>query len=102
MHPFALLLPVLALTSTCSAWAQDANGVWVANNNWHKIGGKCTLFLHLFSFTTVLQDLHFIVRVHESCTTMNTKKVHKLAQACAYWSDDKGGIFNGSMCYLLG
>ncbi|EHK96827.1 hypothetical protein M7I_7452 [Glarea lozoyensis 74030] len=39
MHFLTLLLPtLLAFTSTTSAWTQDPNGVWVANDNWHTMG----------------------------------------------------------------
>jgi hypothetical protein len=34
----AIVLP-LSLAGYCSAWAQAADGTWVANDQWHKIGG---------------------------------------------------------------
>jgi hypothetical protein len=41
MRFFTLAVPItLSLITGANAWAQAANGVWVANNQWYIIGGS--------------------------------------------------------------
>jgi len=41
MRFFTLAVPVtVSLITGANAWAQAANGVWVANNQWYSIGGS--------------------------------------------------------------
>ncbi|KAH7407347.1 hypothetical protein BKA64DRAFT_705755 [Cadophora sp. MPI-SDFR-AT-0126] len=75
MRFVAVLVPAfLAFAGNCAAWTKDGNGVWVANNTWYTIGA---------------------LRVHESCTTMNTVNVHADGAFCAYWTDSHGNQFKG-------
>ncbi|KAH7174938.1 uncharacterized protein B0J16DRAFT_349350 [Fusarium flagelliforme] len=72
MRFFTLALPVtLSLINGADAWAQAADGVWVANNQWYTIGGT---------------------RVHEACTRMNTQDI-LYGAGCAYWTNGQGGMF---------
>ena len=96
-------MPVaLSLLTTVNAWAQAANGVWVANNSWYTIGGSM-LFWKNSSLVKFLPNL-FAARVHEACTRMNTEDVLWGAD-CAYWTNAQGGIFQYviviSMCCLF-
>ncbi|GKT41156.1 uncharacterized protein ColSpa_01337 [Colletotrichum spaethianum] len=68
----------LFLASGCHAWAQAANGVWVANNVYYNIRGST---------------------VHEACTTMNTNDVHPGGTKCSYWTNGVGQIFDGKCSY---
>ncbi|KAI0178123.1 hypothetical protein BJ166DRAFT_620034 [Pestalotiopsis sp. NC0098] len=70
----ALIIPTaLSFASGSYAWTQDANGVWVANNNIYNIRG---------------------IQVHEACTRMNTETILN-SGACAYWTDGAGHQFHG-------
>jgi hypothetical protein len=41
MRFFTLAVPIMLSSITgADAWAQAANGVWVANNQWYSIGGS--------------------------------------------------------------
>ncbi|KAI3574109.1 hypothetical protein IWW34DRAFT_855148 [Fusarium oxysporum f. sp. albedinis] len=63
---------LLTLMDFLSAWTQDRNGVWTANNNWYTIGSY---------------------RAHEAYTVMNTERTH--VGPCTCFSDDRGNIFRG-------
>ncbi|KAK8101918.1 uncharacterized protein PG998_006672 [Apiospora kogelbergensis] len=67
-----IIAAALAFATGSAAWAQDQNGVWVANNTWYTIRGA---------------------PVHEACTRMNSEDIH--FEGCAYWTDGIGSIFNG-------
>ncbi|GKT84332.1 hypothetical protein Ct61P_02182 [Colletotrichum tofieldiae] len=76
MHFTSVFVPAaLSLASGCHAWAQAANGVWVANNQYHNIRGST---------------------VHEACTTMNTQNVNPGGTKCSYWTNGVGQIFDGN------
>ncbi|KAJ3536457.1 hypothetical protein NM208_g6706 [Fusarium decemcellulare] len=68
-----------ALANFSSAWTQDANGVWTANNNWYWIGGDY---------------------VHEACTVMGTERTH--TGPCGYFTNNSGHIFRGHCAIVLG
>ncbi|KAH7118663.1 hypothetical protein B0J13DRAFT_680976 [Dactylonectria estremocensis] len=72
------LVAALSLAVGTNAWAQAADGTWVANN-----------YIHTFNNG---------LRVHEACTWMNTQDHHQSSDPCAYWVDGKGTIANGR-CY---
>lgn len=45
MRFISVATALFALTNVSSAWTQDRNGVWTANNNWYWIrGGKSIPF----------------------------------------------------------
>ncbi|KAM3071835.1 hypothetical protein ACMFMG_009692 [Clarireedia jacksonii] len=65
---------ILAFAGSSYAWTKDANGVWVANNNYYTIRGTI---------------------VHEACTRMNTETIINRG-FCAYWTDGAGHQFKGN------
>ncbi|KAF6808026.1 hypothetical protein CPLU01_12337 [Colletotrichum plurivorum] len=71
------IFTVLCYVAGTHAWAQAADGTWVANNVVHNIYGS---------------------QVHEACTRMNTNDI-LVAVDCAYWIDGRGHIARGSMCH---
>ncbi|GJC78126.1 hypothetical protein ColLi_00964 [Colletotrichum liriopes] len=69
------VVTVLSFAASCYAWAQAADGTWVANNVVHNIRGS---------------------NVHEACTRMNTQEFWATGD-CAYWVNDRGFISHGRM-----
>ncbi|KAE8337989.1 hypothetical protein BDV24DRAFT_166691 [Aspergillus arachidicola] len=69
----------LSLAGTAHAWAQAADGTWIANQN-HYI------------FT---DNLGFRWEVAEACTIRNTNTWLSSHEACAYWLDSEGRIARG-------
>jgi hypothetical protein len=48
MQFISLIVPaVLAFATTCNAWAQAADGTWIANNVFYNIDGGMSPFLRL-------------------------------------------------------
>jgi hypothetical protein len=84
---FTTLALPFALAGYCSAWTQDANGVWVANNVLYNINGSKSIYLRTRSIKDVLID--YIVLVHEACTTANTNN-YRTSGWCEYWADSNG------------
>ncbi|KAK0735343.1 hypothetical protein B0T21DRAFT_411979 [Apiosordaria backusii] len=58
------------------AWAQAANGVWVASNTWYSRVGNYN-------------------NVHESCTRMNSQIVLTNGEDCSYWTNGQGAQGHG-------
>ncbi|KAJ4163048.1 hypothetical protein NW754_014471 [Fusarium falciforme] len=79
MRFISVATALFALTNVSSAWTQDANKVWTANNNWYWIRGDY---------------------VHEACTRMNTEQTH--VGPCAYFTNNRGDIFRGHCAVVLG
>ncbi|KAK4119483.1 hypothetical protein N657DRAFT_650135, partial [Parathielavia appendiculata] len=52
------LTTALSFAVSTYAWAQAADGTWVANNRWYKL--SCLV----------------LTQVHEACTWRNTNNVH--------------------------
>ncbi|KAH8890699.1 hypothetical protein GQ53DRAFT_824420 [Thozetella sp. PMI_491] len=78
----AFLATAVSLAVGTNAWAQAADGTWVANNNWYTLwynGGDTS--------------------VHEACTWRNTNNVHNDGDDCAYWINSSGGILHGKCHY---
>ncbi|KAF5026796.1 hypothetical protein F66182_1080 [Fusarium sp. NRRL 66182] len=69
---------IFGLSNLASAWTQDKNGVWTANNNFYWIRGDY---------------------VHEGCTVMGTERTH--VGPCAFFSDNVGTIFRGHCAVVL-
>ncbi|KAK3329244.1 hypothetical protein B0H66DRAFT_596840 [Apodospora peruviana] len=81
---FSVLATALSFAGSSSAWAQAADGTWVANNNWYYLPYKN------YPRTSV----------HESCTYRNTNNVHNDGDMCAYWTNSNGGKFVGKCKFL--
>ncbi|KAI8715049.1 hypothetical protein NCS52_01011700 [Fusarium sp. LHS14.1] len=79
MRFISVATALFALTNVSSAWTQDRNGVWTANNNWYWIRGDY---------------------VHEGCTRMNSQETH--VGPCAYFTNNHGDIFRGHCAIVLG
>ncbi|RGP61079.1 hypothetical protein FLONG3_10634 [Fusarium longipes] len=70
------LTTALSFAAGASAWAQAADGTWVANNEYH--------YLYRTGWTA-----------HESCTWRNTEDPREEGTACAYWTNAQGGKASG-------
>jgi hypothetical protein len=64
------------------AWAQAANGVWVAHNTWYGRVGNYN-------------------NVHESCTRMNSQIVLTNGEDCSYWTNGQGAQGHGRKFVLF-
>ncbi|CRG91378.1 hypothetical protein PISL3812_08426 [Talaromyces islandicus] len=69
----------LSLAGTAHAWAQAADGTWIANGN-------------TYIFTDNLQNRW---EVDEACTIMNTNTWLSSYEDCAYWLNSEGQIVRG-------
>ncbi|KJK63864.1 hypothetical protein P875_00064672 [Aspergillus parasiticus SU-1] len=69
----------LSLAGTADAWAQAADGTWIANQN-------------TYIFTDNLQNKW---EVDEACTIRNTNTWLSSREACAYWVNSEGLIARG-------
>jgi hypothetical protein len=70
------IIATLSLTSTANAWAQAADGTWVAND-----------VAYLLDYTGGIPGYAPFpgakIYVHEACTWMNTDRYHPLGDGCA-------------------
>ncbi|KAI9150069.1 hypothetical protein HJFPF1_09823 [Paramyrothecium foliicola] len=73
MH-FATILTALSLGTGAHAWAQAANGEWIANDVKYTINGY---------------------GVWEACTYRNTNNLVPVGGGCRYWTNANGGIYSG-------
>ncbi|WYZ43402.1 hypothetical protein EsH8_VI_001101 [Colletotrichum jinshuiense] len=67
------VVTLLSFAASCHAWAQAADGTWVANNVVYNIRGS---------------------NVHEACTRRNTEEIVATGP-CAYWVNSEGFIARG-------
>ncbi|KAL2202347.1 hypothetical protein CC79DRAFT_1373970 [Sarocladium strictum] len=68
-----IVATMLGFSTGASAWAQAANGEWIAHNTFETIQGRY---------------------MHQACTT-RTGDLYREAGPCKYWWDDKGTIHHG-------
>ncbi|KAH6977381.1 hypothetical protein BKA56DRAFT_674198 [Ilyonectria sp. MPI-CAGE-AT-0026] len=78
MHFTSILAStILCFAAGSDAWAQAADGTWIANDNFYRIG---------------------VHNVHEACTIRNTNTIVWWG-ACQYWVDSRGNKFHGECTY---
>ncbi|KAK4108548.1 hypothetical protein N656DRAFT_423648 [Canariomyces notabilis] len=65
-------------------WTKDANGVWVANDNWWDVN---------YHGDTI--------RAHESCTWQGQPVAREAGTRCTYWTNSNGGQYHGSKHFFL-
>ncbi|KAJ3461268.1 hypothetical protein MRS44_009821 [Fusarium solani] len=97
MRFISVATALFALTNVSSAWTQDRNGVWTANNNWYWIRGGKLIPLRNNTPSTLTRGTDY---VHEGCTRMNTEETH--VGPCAYFTNNRGDIFRGHCAVVLG
>jgi hypothetical protein len=96
MHIIQVIVSTtLAFATTSHAWAQAENGVWVAHNQSHRIGGTKNSVVQEKGRQSDCFSLD--MTVHEACTRMGTQDWWSNGEDCAFWSNSHGGITHGRM-----
>lgn len=75
---------VLALVTGASAWAQAADGRWIANNKFHK--------------DPEFDSGHIKWTYHEACGNRDGTG-YSVGTRCGYWINGKGKIARGCMSF---
>ncbi|GAB7334592.1 hypothetical protein MBLNU13_g06564t1 [Cladosporium sp. NU13] len=74
---FSTIITALSFSIGAHAWAQAANGEWIANDTKY------------YGFENALAAF-------EACTYMNTNNLVPVGGACKYWYNAQGGINYGT------
>ena len=95
---FSTVFSAIAFATGAHAWAQAANGEWIANNNPYGpmpySGGASKSFPASVMFKMKLT--RWVVNAWEACTYHGSNALVPAGHGCRYWTNAQGGIFSGS------